>query len=444
MKRFIMALVVTIFCSFMFVNMVFATADTWTKKSDFGGTARVEAVGFSIEGKGYIGTGSPSLRKDFWEYDPETDTWTQKADFGGAGRQYAVGFAVGKKGYVGTGNANSSYLKDFWEYDPASNIWMRKADFGGVARYGAVGFSVGNKGYIGTGWVSTIPRCLKDFWEYDPVTNTWTRKADFGGEAREEAVGFSIGNKGYIGTGSDGATYAFYKDFWEYNPVTNIWTRKADFGGIARWWAVGFSIAGKGYIGTGSRYMDEHGNPKTTVYKDFWEYDPATDIWIQRADVGVGTRGRAVGFSIGNRGFIGTGWGQPSGTTYAYYKDFWEYEPVMENVISLNPVADITSLWPPNNKMVEISIQANASDSTGEPVTLAAEVTCNEEAVLGEDWMEPLINQETGIITVFLNATRDGNGTGRIYTITITATGTQGNSETKTVTVVVPHDQGKK
>ena len=41
------------------------------------------------------------------------------------------------------------------------------------------------------------------------------------------------------------------KDFWEYDPVGNTWTQKADFGGTARYAAVGFSIGNKGYIGTG-------------------------------------------------------------------------------------------------------------------------------------------------------------------------------------------------
>ena len=43
------------------------------------------------------------------------------------------------------------------------------------------------------------------------------------------------------------------KDFWEYDPAANTWTQKADFGGTARDGAVGFSIGSKGYIGTGYR-----------------------------------------------------------------------------------------------------------------------------------------------------------------------------------------------
>lgn len=51
----------------------------WTQKADFAGASRFQAVGFSIDGKGYIGTGSDVSRKrDFWEYDPSTDTWDRK------------------------------------------------------------------------------------------------------------------------------------------------------------------------------------------------------------------------------------------------------------------------------------------------------------------------------------------------------------------------------
>ena len=89
----------------------------WTQKADFGGTARSAAVGFSIDTKGYIGTGN--FTKDFWEYDPSSNTWTQKANFSGTARSSAVGFSIGTKGYIGTGN-DGTFRKDFWEFDPYS------------------------------------------------------------------------------------------------------------------------------------------------------------------------------------------------------------------------------------------------------------------------------------------------------------------------------------
>ncbi|MBK6483537.1 MAG: hypothetical protein IPG01_10485 [Chitinophagaceae bacterium] len=39
-----------------------------------------------------------------------------------------------------------------------------------------------------------------------------------------------------------------------YSQAPNTWTLKAPFGGTARWGAVGFSMGSKGYLGTGSNY----------------------------------------------------------------------------------------------------------------------------------------------------------------------------------------------
>src|SRR4051794_13727260 len=108
---------------------------------------------------------------------------------------------------------------------------------------------------------------------------TWTRKTDFAGAARWAATGFSIGGKGYFGTGTDQSGYV--KDFWEYDPVTDVWTQKADFGGLGRQGAVSFSIGTKGYIGLG---YPPDSSPNTFV--DFWEYDPEKNSWTQKADFG--------------------------------------------------------------------------------------------------------------------------------------------------------------
>ena len=279
---------------------------TWVQKADFIGKARNSAVGFSIGGKGYVGTGyDGSYCKDFWEYDPAQNTWTQKADFGGTARNSAVAFSIGSKGYIGTGY-DGAYYKDFWEYDPAQNTWTQKADFGGKARKAAVGFSIESKGYIGTGYDGSY---YKDFWEYDPVQNIWKQKADFGGAARDSAAGFSIGSKGYIGTGSSGS---YCKDFWEYDSAFNTWKQKADFGGAARSSAVGFSTSNKGYIGTGY---------DGSYYKDFWEYNFVKNVWERKADFGGTARYGAVGFSVGTKRYIGTGYDS------VLVRDFWAFDP---------------------------------------------------------------------------------------------------------------------
>ena len=243
------------------------------------------------------------------------NSWVQKADFGAGNRYDAVGFSIGNKGYIGTG---INFTKDFWEYNSTTNIWTQKANFGGIARQYAVGFSIGTKGYIGTGSNGYLQR---DFWEYNPTTNLWIQKANFGGANRLGAVGFSIGSKGYIGTGLVNGDYA--KDFWEYTPGPGLmggtWLQKADFGGTSRVVATGFSIGNKGYIGTGSN--------GATRLKDFWEYNPTTNAWTQKADFGGTARQCAVGFSIGDKGYIGTGYNE------TYFKDFWEYNPTTNSWI---------------------------------------------------------------------------------------------------------------
>ncbi len=315
------------------VTVSMLSGGTWTQKVNFGGEARKEAVAFAIGTKGYMGTGinaSGTCLSDFWEYDTVANSWTQMADFGVADdevdtplvRSEAVGFAVSGKGYVGTGTDGIALKKDFWELDPVANTWTRKTDFGstasttdtdGTERKAAVGFNIGTTGYVGTGIDAS--GYTNDFWSYVPATDTWEAKAAFTGGARASAVGLCIGANGYIGTGFNGSSY--YRDFWQYDPTANTWTQKANFGGDARMNAVALYCAcSDGYVGLGMVPCGYFG--------DFWEYNPSTDTWTQRKEFGGGPRAAAAGFSIGNKShFVGTG----ENDTSTLYKDFWKYEP---------------------------------------------------------------------------------------------------------------------
>ena len=137
---------------------------------------------------------------------PAIGTWTKKAAYPGIATLNAVGFSIGNKGYIGTGNNYPVYVQDFWEYDPVANSWTQKANFAGGERRSAVGFSIGNKGYIGGGFDDSFKL---DFWEYDPVANSWTKKANFPGNFLTDEISFSIDNKGYI---------TYFSEFWEFTP----------------------------------------------------------------------------------------------------------------------------------------------------------------------------------------------------------------------------------
>jgi hypothetical protein len=100
------------------------------------------------------------------------------------------------------------------------------------------------------------------------------------------------------------------------------------------------------------------------------------------------------------------------------------------------------TLWPPNHKMVGITVAASASDLCSTAVCQISAVSSNEPVNgLGDgdtspDW------QISGSLTVNLRAERSGNGSDRVYTVTVKCSDTSGNSSTKTITVTVPHNQG--
>ena len=154
-----------------------------------------------------------------------------------------MGFSISGKGYVTTGSDSTLEVaaKDFndlWEYDPAVDQWTQKASLPAMPRAGAVGFSIGSYGYVGLGITDSNITMHKDFWRYDPGTDSWTQMADFGGSPRENAVAFVLLGKAYVTTGDTlGGRCSRDKDVWQYDPANNAWVQKADFGGAARFLA---------------------------------------------------------------------------------------------------------------------------------------------------------------------------------------------------------------
>ena len=299
----------------------------WVERSDFEGVPRTDAVAFTIGNKAYVGTGYDGTDRlnDFWEYDPQLNNWTRIADFPGVARNGAVGFGTDSKGYIGTGFDGVNKLKDFWEYDPTTNTWTQIADFGGTARYGAIAFSINDKGYVGTGDDGNF---LKDFWEYDPSTNTWTQIISLAGGKRRDAAAFVIDGKAYVCTGINNGVYE--NDLWEFDPSTNAWTKKRsisnisdedyddNYSGIIGINKVAFAINGKGYLATGG---------SGTAGQSVWEYDPTTDLWVQKTSLEATGRIEAVGFSLGDMGYITTG----RNSSY-YFDDMWGFEPSSEQI----------------------------------------------------------------------------------------------------------------
>ena len=98
------------------------------------------------------------------------------------------------------------------------------------------------------------------------------------------------------------------------------------------------------------------------------------------------------------------------------------------------------NLWPPNGKLMPVSVAVNVSDPLSGPAgfTLIS-ATSSEPGVDDIQGFTVGAASTTGL----LRATRSGSGTDRLYTLTYAAVDRVGNTASCVTTVLVPHDQGK-
>lgn len=326
---------------------------SWTQMADFGGTARHRTTMLTIGNRIYAGLGhyngaGPNiLFDDWWEYDPATNAWSQKADYLGGICYHAAGFTIDDIGYVGTGRISPSgsvLVKDFFRYNPVNNTWQQLTDFPGTGRRGAVGFAIDGYGYIGTG------SGAEDMYRYDPSTDSWTQIANVPGGARMSAIGFELDGYGYVGTGYRYSQGWSSTDFYKYDPTTDTWTQIADVGidpvegPLPRMESCGFGLNGKGYVITGVTISSGDN------YKDFWEYEPASNQWTRLEDF-PGTARRYLSATIMN-GYAYVG----LGTNGTNFKDFWRYDQAL-SVIENNLDQISVSAYPnPASEFVHVSV----------------------------------------------------------------------------------------
>lgn len=301
----------------------------WVRKSDFEGMPRGSAVSFVIGDKAYVGLGynddddtNDGYMKDFWVYSSLSDRWDRIADFPGNGRVAAVGFAVNGKGYVGTGYDGDNKLRDFWEYDPSTNTWTQKDNFMGNARYKAVGFSINNFGYIGTGYGDDSVDKI-DFYRFDPTQesgNQWRKVQSIGGQKRRGATAFTYNSKAYVCTGiNNGVTLT---DIWEYDGTADTWTKKTDLDDDEDWTIIrqnasSFVLDGKAYVCLGEN---------SSTLGSCWQYNFTKDSWTEMSDFEGSARTNALAFTVGEKAIVATG------QTGSYYlDDVWEFRPYEES-----------------------------------------------------------------------------------------------------------------
>lgn len=247
---------------------------SWSQKAYLPSVAvkRNSAAAFAIGTKGYIVGGACDANlgyngklNDTWEYDATSNTWSANslatlpdpnATVGSGARYGAVGFAINGKGYVATGYTGS-HTKDIYEFN--GTTWTQKTSMPSTdKRTGATVMIYQNKAYFVTGTNNGV--AVNEMWVYDPSNDTWAQKRNITNTssdsyddayttiARSNAVAFVIGDKGYVTTGINGA---YVNNTWEYNFADDTWTEKTRFERTERSDAVAFAIGGRGYVALG-------------------------------------------------------------------------------------------------------------------------------------------------------------------------------------------------
>ncbi len=314
----------------------------WTKQSPYRGNPRAGAVAFTIGTKAFVGLGYNANNyvnnvlvdypKDFYVYDQTQLLWDSITPFPGLGREQAVAFSVNGKGYVGTGYNRDSVrqLRDFWEYDPTTYKWKQLNDFAGEARSNAVAFDDGTFGYLGTG---SNGNYFGDFWQYNTTLDTWKSIQSIRGDKRQQAATMTIKGKTYLFGGVNNGSFTY--DIWEFDPsaltrgiVDSIWVERTPLttdaqynnfrAAVTRYDAVAFSLNNLGYISTGSNGQ---------ILNTTWQYDPSNQTYTLMTPFERAARSQAVAFVIGDethksQGFVATGFqGQ-------YFDDMMEFLPL--------------------------------------------------------------------------------------------------------------------
>lgn len=259
---------------FIFFTSTFTFAQTWVQKTDIP-IGRHHPVTFAIDGKGYSVTGTltnSSYSKSFLEYDPIADTWTTLPAFPGAARSFAIGAAYEGKGYLGFGVDNNTDFNDLWVFDPSTDQWTQLASCPCQGRSHPAFVIANDHIYVGLGGSDFGD--LKDWWMYSINSDSWVQLPDLPGPRRHHPFMFEADGNVYAGMGHGGPV--IYDDWYMLDTATLQWTTMNSFPGEARVAGTQFGNNGMGYVLSGDG--DNHSFMSTG---EFWEYDPATDNWVQ-------------------------------------------------------------------------------------------------------------------------------------------------------------------
>ncbi|MEY4485743.1 MAG: hypothetical protein RL440_274 [Bacteroidota bacterium] len=126
------------------------------------------------------------------------------------------------------------------------------------------------------------------------VAQFWIQKSSLGGAGRHRATGCATSHRGYMGLGHVNGTGQdiSFKDWWEYDPASDTWTQRADFP-VSTHGAVSFVVDNCPVVGGGSALSTQ-----------FYKFDPTQNNWTPIANCILPNPGDSQGFAVNNRGFV--------------------------------------------------------------------------------------------------------------------------------------------
>nr|WP_239057065.1 kelch repeat-containing protein [Paludibacter sp. 221] len=221
--------------------------------------------------------------------------------------------------------------------------WSKKAAFPDGGRSSSTVVSVGEKAYVLFGRNSS-GTYKNDCWQYDSQQNSWTKKSSCPGFPRVKPVSFELNGKIYTGLGYyplavSSSMYLYndslyLKDFWMYDPSTDIWERKVDIPLKGTDACSGFIYDGEIYVGMGF-----HG---LSFGHEWCKYTPETNEWTVLNNFPGVARFGGVACSNGENVFFGTGYCTENiSDWWIYYPeaDTWKEQKNMPDKGRINPVA---------------------------------------------------------------------------------------------------------
>lgn len=153
-------------------------------------------------------------------------------------------------------------------------------------------------------------------------SEAWNSKSNFGGVGRHRGTGIAVGNRGYMGLGhfNGAGPNIMFDDWWEYDPGTNTWSQKASYP-FPTYAAASFAVGNKCYVGTG-----------VSAGNLFYCFDPIANTWTPIQSVPSGATDQ-LAFAVNGKGY------------YINFNQLYEYDAVLDQWTLQNTMPFSLSSW---------------------------------------------------------------------------------------------------